>query len=1079
MSSFETVFDFIKSVQHHEEIYRQMVAKDGSSDIDLNSWELSTIGIGEKNLLRDVDMVEKFRCPGMDVGFKLNSASLAKQRVVKGRVKGNLSSMKAYDETFLMEDTIKLAPMARRVLCPGRSGLEMLNNAPLYNKVVMAVAGIETASLTDVTMMFACEKLALKPDMRHMFLKGYLMLMAFNLAVISDVYNYKKNDIKAELVAGVSPDSKLNLLMMEDIVVDVAHFSPNEVSLLVEMSCEYPTRRYGSANIYNNIYMSKDNVTFISNDPSYKFPQDMDYGSPDMMWMNLLNIAIKFHTLDDLREVIRDFRGIPGMLRDVSRWGKQSCFTLSYPRSYSISTAVESLAEQFPGVLRNSRYYSTSKCVVVDLLLSNMLRMSCYNIIEQLGAIGKVGCPSDDTLNDRFFNLNLLNQGLKSDVEESNSLLQEWYGIKNCIMPVSFGGKLKDMVVKMASCMRSGDTSFLRPQLLHPLPYSASRNTTWAVVHGLRKIEFESTQLINATLKLNQMTKAYAWVMGVRETLPKVGLNALCEVYIENLTSKESEFIQLVLGDYDINIKHMLDKELDPRTDELELGCRPFYSSSFPGTRCTVVFDSDGVGMIIFDGASSSVNASESLGVTTQAATFGGAAVRTAAAAALSEADVDRLVDVSPQETAHGVAPDQAGRVFGVERAGADAADTQRAGGHTAGGQAGSGRGASVHGGRGRTERWNWTSRCMIFCIIQVTLMDLLLQFTKDSSEAKCVLCYWKWLLFPPASTSCLSKNVVSLSDFSPLYQFPTQSPRRKFSKKIVSVITQPSSRMPATTGSVKSWMTMTEKLLARASEKLHVVPGENLWVNVDVLMTNDTTGPGAIGVFKREFGENAKANPDYKGVCHIALAQEGHCRPGEVLVGTESHTCSAGAFGQFASGIGNTDSGFVLGTGKILLKDKTTVHYEPVYSDEQARFLAEYHFDISKLEPLVAKPYSPGNHALARECEDVKIDRVYIGSCTGGKTEDFMAAAKVFLASGKKVKVPTFLVSATQKFQNLMAKHVHRSGCDTPTSPSCGACMGGPRDTHARLNEPQASFTNASGMCLNHKQKLPGAKGP
>ena len=45
-------------------------------------------------------------------------------------------------------------------------------------------------------------------------------------------------------------------------------------------------------------------------------------------------------------------------------------------------------------------------------------------------------------------------------------------------------------------------------------------------------------------------------------------------------------------------------------------------------------------------------------------------------------------------------------------------------------------------------------------------------------------------------------------------------------------------------------------------------------------------------------------------------------------------------------------------------------------------------------------QPYSPDNRALARECKDVKIDRVYIGSCTGGKTEDFMAAAKLFLAS-------------------------------------------------------------------------------
>ncbi|XP_060182007.1 3-isopropylmalate dehydratase large subunit, chloroplastic-like [Lycium barbarum] len=364
------------------------------------------------------------------------------------------------------------------------------------------------------------------------------------------------------------------------------------------------------------------------------------------------------------------------------------------------------------------------------------------------------------------------------------------------------------------------------------------------------------------------------------------------------------------------------------------------------------------------------------------------------------------------------------------------------------------------------------------------------------------------------------------------------------------------------------------------------------------------------IGVFKREFGENAKvwdrekvvvipdhyiftaderanrnvdtlrdfcieqnikhfydikdlgnfqANPDYKGVCHIALAQEGHCRPGEVLVGTDSHTCTAGAFGQFASGIGNTDAGFVLGTGKILLKvpqtirfvldgeipnyilakdlilqvigeismagatyktmefvgtavesstiedrmtlcnmvieaggkngvipadkttydylkDKTTAHYEPVYSDDQARFLVEYHFDTSKLEPLVAKPHSPDNRALARECKDVKIDRVYIGSCTGGKTEDFMAAAKVLLASGKKVKVPTFLVPATQKvWMDLYTLSVPKSGgktcsqifedagCDTPASPSCGACMGGPRDTHARLNEPQVCVSTTN----------------
>ncbi|GER41690.1 3-isopropylmalate dehydratase large subunit [Striga asiatica] len=427
-----------------------------------------------------------------------------------------------------------------------------------------------------------------------------------------------------------------------------------------------------------------------------------------------------------------------------------------------------------------------------------------------------------------------------------------------------------------------------------------------------------------------------------------------------------------------------------------------------------------------------------------------------------------------------------------------------------------------------------------------------------------------------PSSFLFVDKKDVGFSAVhsqAALLPFPPLGSKRRPSKKIVSVMApQQSERRPSTTGAVKTGMTMTEKILARASEKTQLSPGENVWVNVDVLMTHDVCGPGAIGIFKREFGEDAKvwdrekvviipdhyiftaderanrnvdilrdfcndqnikyfydikdlgnfkANPDYKGVCHVALAQEGHCRPGEVLLGTDSHTCTAGAFGQFSTGIGNTDAGFVLGTGKLLLKVPPTLRF--VMDGEMPDYLLakdlilqiigeisvagatykamefvgstvesltmeermtlcnmvveaggknEYRFDVSKLEPLVAKPHSPDNRALARECKDVKIDRVYIGSCTGGKTEDFMAAAKVFLASGKKVKVPTFLVPATQKVWmdvyslpvpgsggKTCSQIFEEAGCDTPTSPSCGACLGGPKDTYARMNEPKASF--------------------
>ncbi|OAY55488.1 3-isopropylmalate dehydratase large subunit, chloroplastic isoform X2 [Manihot esculenta] len=464
----------------------------------------------------------------------------------------------------------------------------------------------------------------------------------------------------------------------------------------------------------------------------------------------------------------------------------------------------------------------------------------------------------------------------------------------------------------------------------------------------------------------------------------------------------------------------------------------------------------------------------------------------------------------------------------------------------------------------------------------------------------------------PGSSSFITNMNDLGLSAFSSRSSvFSIPKCRKSVFKKIVSVMApKQSQREPATTGSVKTAMTMTEKIMARASERPQLNPGENVWVNVDTLMTHDVSGSGCFAIFKREFGENAKvwdrekivvipdhyiftadelanrnvdilrdfcleqnikhfydikdrsdfkANPDYKGVCHIALAQEGHCRPGQVLLGTDSHTCTAGAFGQFATGIGITDAGFVLGTGKLLLKvpptlrfvmdgemadyllakdlilqiigeisvsgatyqtmefvgttveslsmeermtlcnmvieaggkngvipadattfkyleDKTSVPYEPVYSDERARFLSEYRFDISKLEPLVAKPHSPDNRALARECKDVKIDRVYIGSCTGGKTEDFMAAAKVFLNSGRKVKVPTFLVPATQKvWMDLYSLPVpgsggktcsqifEEAGCDTPANPSCSACMGGPKDTYARMNKPMVCVSTTN----------------
>lgn len=165
---------------------------------------------------------------------------------------------------------------------------------------------------------------------------------------------------------------------------------------------------------------------------------------------------------------------------------------------------------------------------------------------------------------------------------------------------------------------------------------------------------------------------------------------------------------------------------------------------------------------------------------------------------------------------------------------------------------------------------------------------------------------------------------------------------------------------------------TITEAILARAAGQSRVAPGDNIWIDVDVLLTHDVCGPGTIGVFKREFGDDAEVwdrekvviipdhyiftadkkahrnidtlrefaaaqqlpyfyNPgtsSYKGVCHVALPEAGHVRPGTVIFGTDSHTCTHGALGAFATGIGNTDAGFIMGAGKLLVKVPQTIRF-------------------------------------------------------------------------------------------------------------------------------------------------------
>ena len=161
--------------------------------------------------------------------------------------------------------------------------------------------------------------------------------------------------------------------------------------------------------------------------------------------------------------------------------------------------------------------------------------------------------------------------------------------------------------------------------------------------------------------------------------------------------------------------------------------------------------------------------------------------------------------------------------------------------------------------------------------------------------------------------------------------------------------------------------MTITEKILAKAAGQDKVVPGQLIDAKIDIIMCHDVTTPPAIsmleakGIDKVFDIEKIVVTPDhfqpakdiqsaelhkrldkwarrhkikhyYKlgkaGVCHALLPEQGHIRPGEVIIGGDSHTCTYGAFGAFSTGIGSTDLDAAIAMGQLWFKVPPSIKF-------------------------------------------------------------------------------------------------------------------------------------------------------
>jgi 3-isopropylmalate/(R)-2-methylmalate dehydratase large subunit len=139
-----------------------------------------------------------------------------------------------------------------------------------------------------------------------------------------------------------------------------------------------------------------------------------------------------------------------------------------------------------------------------------------------------------------------------------------------------------------------------------------------------------------------------------------------------------------------------------------------------------------------------------------------------------------------------------------------------------------------------------------------------------------------------------------------------------------------------------------------------------------------------------------------------------------------------------------------------------TKATYEPVELDKDQKFVYEMVVDLDKLEPTVACHPDPGQRKKAKDMGHMKLDRAYVGSCTGGKTSDFVAFAHVL--RGKRVVIDTFGVPATPEIvhdlqstrwgDKTIWQILVDAGVQMTENAGCAACLGGPVDTFGRINK-------------------------
>lgn len=238
---------------------------------------------------------------------------------------------------------------------------------------------------------------------------------------------------------------------------------------------------------------------------------------------------------------------------------------------------------------------------------------------------------------------------------------------------------------------------------------------------------------------------------------------------------------------------------------------------------------------------------------------------------------------------------------------------------------------------------------------------------------------------------------------------------------------------------------TAAERILARASGRDRVEPGEYVTCRIDKAMCNDgfaavAMNLGASGVTEVFDPERVVVVLDHYvpppteraamiqkivrgaaaafglphfydgrwGIAHQVMMEQGHALPGELIVGTDSHTCTYGALGAASCGVGFTEMAYALATGKLWFRVPETVRFRldgelrpPVTSkDVMLKLAGDHGAEVAQYRALEFTGPGAGSLSMASRMTmsnmSVEVGAKFCFFATDAKTEEFLSERDV-----------------------------------------------------------------------------------